>query len=88
MEIYTLFKVNCLAFPSANCTKYIIRDIKVVNNLTKKESIVKQIHFVALLDHSVPDIQNGNIFLIFNQMINFADNYRNNNPMLFIVVLE
>ena len=80
MEKYKISKVKAVG--NAKIPQYIIREIKLFNNLTKKESIVKQIHFVAWPDHGVPDIKEGKIFLIFDEMIKFADKNRNDNPIV------
>ena len=74
---YKIFEINKI-----EKKKYIIREIKLVNLLNKKERIVKQIHFVGWPDHDIPNVKEGKIFIIFNEMINLVDKYRNDNPVV------
>ena len=62
--------------------KYLNREIKLVNLLSKKELIVKQIHFTAWPDHGVPNTKDGKIFIAFDEMIKLANKYRNDNPIV------
>ena len=76
---YKIFKVK----ETDNKNKqFIIREIKLVNLLSKKELIVKQIHFITWPDHGVPDIKDGKIFLTFDEMIKLANKYKNDNPIV------
>ena len=59
-----------------------IRDIKLINSLTKKEIIVKQIHFIGWPDHGVPDTKDGKIFNIFTEIIKLVDEYRKDCPIV------
>ena len=62
--------------------KYIIREIKLINNLTKNEKLVKQINFIGWPDHDAPDVEEGKIFDIFNIIINKVDEYKKNNTIV------
>ena len=76
---YKIFKVK----ETENKNKqFIIREIKLVNLLSKKELIVKQIHFITWLDHGVPNTKDGKIFIAFDEMIKLANKYRNDNPIV------
>jgi protein tyrosine phosphatase len=79
MTTYKIFKIK----ETENKNKqFIIREIKLVNLLSKKELIVKQIHFIAWPDHGVPDIKDGKIFITFDEMIKLANKYRKDNPIV------
>ena len=62
--------------------QYVIREIKLINNSTKKEKNVKQIHFNGWPDHGVPDVSDGKVFDSFNEMIELVDKYRENKPVV------
>ena len=62
--------------------KCIIREIKLINNLTKKEKTITQINFTGWPDHDVPYEKDEKIFDIFNTIINKVDEYKNNNPII------
>ena len=79
MEKYQIFKIKDTEDKNK---QFIIREIKLVNLLSKKESIVKQIHFIAWPDHGVPDIKDGTIFITFDEMIKLANKFRNNSPIV------
>ena len=53
--------------------QYVIRKIKLYNKSTKKEKIVRQIHFNGWPDHGVPDVSDGKVFDSFNEMIELVD---------------
>ena len=62
--------------------KCIIREIKLINNLTKKEKTITQINFTGWPDHDVPYEKDEKIFDIFNTIINKVDEYKKNNPIV------
>ena len=62
--------------------QYLIRDIRLINNSTNKERIVKQIHFIAWPDHGIPDVSEGIIFESFSEMIELVDKFRENSPIV------
>jgi protein tyrosine phosphatase len=61
---------------------YFIREIQIINNNTKKEKIVHQIHFVGWPDHGVPDTSDKKIFDIFNKIIELVDTYKGDGPIV------
>ena len=79
MDKYQIFKAKEIENKNK---QYKIREIKLVNLLSKKELIVKQIHFIAWPDHGVPNIKDGKIFIAFDEMIKLANKYRNDNPIV------
>ena len=62
--------------------KYLVREIRLINNSTKKERLVRQIHFTEWPDHGIPDISNAEIFEAFNDMIKLVDKFRENCPIV------
>ncbi len=75
---YTIKEVN----EEETKKEYIIREIQIINNDSKKEKKVHQIHFTGWPDHGVPDISNGKIFETFCEMNALVDSYRENNPIV------
>ena len=63
-------------------SKYIIREIKIINISKNKVRVVIQIHFIGWPDHGIPDTSGGHIFDIFNEMIQLVDQYRDNCPIV------
>jgi protein tyrosine phosphatase len=61
---------------------YIIREIILYNNSSKKQRKIQQIHFIAWPDHGVPNIEGGKIFDTFIEIINEVDEFRGNNPIV------
>ena len=62
--------------------QYLIRDIRLINNSTNKERIVKQIHFIGWPDHGIPDVSEGKVFESFSEMIELVDKFRGNSPIV------
>ena len=62
--------------------KYIIRELNLINILTKKGRLIRQIQFTGWPDHGIPDISGGKIFDIFNEMIQLVDQFRNKYPIV------
>lgn len=60
--------------------EFIIRKIQIINNITKKNKEVTQIHFTGWPDHGVPDTSNGKIFDAFHTMIELVDNLKGDGP--------
>ena len=62
--------------------KYIVREIILINNSTKTQKPVRQIQFIGWPDNGIPNISNGKIFEVFNEMIKSVDLYRENCPIV------
>ena len=62
--------------------QYTIREIKIVNNKTKNEKTVHQIHFMGWPDHGVPDTSDNKIFDVFNGIINLVDTLKKDSPIV------
>ena len=62
--------------------EYLIREIKLINNSTSKERIVKQIQFIGWPDHGVPDVSDEIVFEAFSEMIELVDKYREDSPIV------
>ena len=62
--------------------EYLIREIKLINNSTSKERIVKQIQFIGWPDHGVPDVSDEIVFEAFNEMIELVDKFREDSPIV------
>ena len=61
---------------------YILREIKLVNQNTKNEKNIVQVHFIGWPDHGIPDTSDGKIFEIFEEIIYFTYNHRENSPII------
>ena len=61
---------------------YIIREIKLINNSTKNEKIVKQINFKEWPDRDIPDVEFEKIVDIFNNIFNKVDEFKKSNPIV------
>ena len=62
--------------------EYIIREILLSDNLSKKKKYVFQVHFTGWPDHGVPDTKDGKIFEVFIEIIKFVDEKRGNGPIV------
>jgi len=74
------YQIQVKSFKNENY--YIIRNITLINNYTKVEKNIKQIHLTCWPDHGVPDTRDGIIFDVFSQMIKFADENKKDGPIV------
>jgi len=74
------YQIQVKSFKNENY--YIIRNIALINNYTKVEKNIKQIHLTCWPDHGVPDTRDGIIFDVFSQMIKFADENKKDGPIV------
>ena len=61
---------------------YKIRNLVLINNETKKERNVVQIHFKGWPDHGIPEIEDGEVFKAFIEMNKLVDENKKEGPIV------
>ena len=61
---------------------YIIRKFKLLNESENKSREITQLHFTAWPDHGIPEIGNGQVFEIFEEMIKIIDKKKGDKPAI------
>ncbi len=61
---------------------YKIRNLTLINNQTKEERKIVQIHFKGWPDHGIPEIDDGSVFEAFIEMNKIVDENKKDGPII------